>query len=125
MKRLSEVGFPGEVAAVVQLYKLYSDCIGSTMNFGHPRKRTMTANRLFAITLRVVISPDKNSVILPLQLYFKETSLITGRKNLQGISLYIQSFNMPVHAVIEEEVPLPSRSSLCSSRENEMRRPQG
>lgn len=49
MKRVPEVGFPGQVAAVVQSYKLCSDHIGSIFNLGHPR-RTVTANRLFAIT---------------------------------------------------------------------------
>lgn len=59
MKRVSEVGFPGEVAAVVQSYKLCRDHIGSAVNFGHGRKRTMRANKLFAISLTVAILPGK------------------------------------------------------------------
>jgi len=89
--------FPGEAVAVVQLYKLYSDYIGSTVNFGHPKKRTMTANRLFVIRLTVVIFPEKNGVVLPVQVYIKETSLVISRKNFQGIPLYIQSLNISMH----------------------------
>lgn len=79
---------------------------GSTVNLGHPRRGILTANRLFAVTLIVVILPDQTRVVLPVQVSFKETSLVIGRGNFPRISLCIQNSSMSVYAVADGKVPL-------------------